>query len=454
MSLRATLILGITLVLLVSLTCGSVLVYWHAVSRVDTEMHAALAVGEHTILSAVDDMKQDVVAPLQLISLVRSLDGDRHLRATLIAKDGAILARSAPLTSAEPAPLWFQGLLVRPPYTARIAVPSGSKTFGIIALETDSHNEIGEIWSDAIVTVAILVLFCCLSALLVYWATGRALRPLNAIITAFQRIGDGNYAPEVPERGPHELVQLARGFNRMVRRLVDMAGRKDRLEEQLVEVQEEERAELARDLHDEIGPLLFAVSVDLMALEQYEAIRTEAELRSRLHATGEAVSRMQQHVKDILGRLRPPTIADLGLLHSTERLVAFWRTRYPAVSFYIDISEESLSANLGARIYRIVQESVSNALRHGRPARIDIEVARESCESLLVEVRDDGIGLQPDGPHAGLGLMGMRERVAALAGNLEVTVGLGGRGVRVRARLPVAAADAAPPPAATQERPA
>ncbi len=229
---------------------------------------------------------------------------------------------------------------------------------------------------------------------------------MKVIIAAFQRIGDGDYAPQVPERGPHELVQLSRGFNQMVRRLVDMARRKDRLEEQLVEVQEEERAELARDLHDEIGPLLFAVSVDLTALERYETIRTDAQLLSRLNATGEAIARMQQHVKAILGRLRPPTIADLGLLHSTERLVAFWRTRYPGVTFHVDISYESSNADVGARIYRIVQESVSNALRHGDPGRIDIDIARESDESLLVEVCDDGVGLQPDRTHSGLGLVG------------------------------------------------
>jgi len=225
----------------------------------------------------------------------------------------------------------------------------------------------------------------------------------------------------------------------MVARLAEMSRRKDRLEEQLVEVQEEERAELARDLHDEIGPLLFAVSVDLVAVQDNAAIRGDPQLRARLIATGEAVSRMQQQVRSILGRLRPPTVADIGLRPSVEGLTAFWRTRYPTVSFHVDIVEESFSDDVGSRIYRILQESINNALRHGRPANITLSVVRESATSVAVEICDDGVGLQSTGSHGGLGLTGMRERVGALGGELEVSTGPGGRGVRVCARLPAVA---------------
>jgi two-component system sensor histidine kinase UhpB len=438
MSLRVTLVLGIALILTTSLVCGGALVYWHAVNKVDTEMSAALAVGDQTVRNAVSDIERAAPPSQDVASLVKSLDGDRHLRATLMAPHGAVLSRSTPLQSDDPAPEWFYRMLVHEPGVSRVPVRIGPDRFGVILLETDSRNEIGEAWSDAVLTLTILVLFCFLSALLVYWVVGRSLKPLNAIVQAFQRVGSGDYAPQAPEGGPRELAQLSRGFNQMVTRLAQMSQRKDRLEEQLVEVQEEERAELARDLHDEIGPLLFAVSVDLVALREHDALRGDSQLRARLAATDEAVSRMQQHVRSILGRLRPPTVADLGLRHSVEGLTTFWRTRYPAVSFHIDIPEEGFSAEIGSGIYRIVQESVSNALRHGHPSRIELSVVRESAESVVVEVCDDGIGLQPDGMQGGLGLTGMRERVNELGGELDVSTGAGGRGVRVRARLPAA----------------
>jgi two-component system, NarL family, sensor histidine kinase UhpB len=438
-SLRLTLFLGIVLLVTTSLVCGGVLLYWHAVHKVDTEMNAALTVGERTVRNAVADIERAEVPSQDFAALVKSLDGDRHLRATLVAPHGAILARSAPLESDDPAPEWFYDLLVRPPGVIRVPVPMSSGRAGAIQLETDSRNEIGEAWDDATLTFTILVLFCSMSAMLVHWIVGRALKPLNSIILAFQRVGGGDYGAKALESGPRELAQLSKGFNQMVARLAEMSRRKDRLEEQLVEVQEEERAELARDLHDEIGPLLFAVSVDLVALHDNAAIRADPQLRGRLTATGEAVSRMQQQVRSILGRLRPPTVADIGLRPSVEGLTTFWRTRYPTVSFHLDIVDESFSDDVGSRIYRIVQESINNALRHGHPANISLSVARESATSVAVEISDDGVGLQSTGSHGGLGLTGMRERVTALGGELEVSAGPGGRGVRVRARLPAAA---------------
>jgi two-component system, NarL family, sensor histidine kinase UhpB len=437
MSLRATLILWIGLVLIASLFVGGAMVYWNAVRKVDVEMRAAIAVGEHTVHNAVDD-EEEAAAPLrQLRLLVADLDGDRHLRATLVAANGTMLARSVPLEPSDPAPQWFYNMLASKPVITRIVLPSPFGPIGVIVLETDSHNEISEVWSDVLVTLTVLALFCVLNAVLVYWTIGRALRPLNDVIAAFGRIGEGDYAPQVPERGPLELRQLSRGFNQMAAHLGDMEMRKHRLEEQLVEVQEEERAELAQDLHDDVGPLLFAVSVDLVAIQQHASMHSDPHLRERLEATREAVSRMQQHVKSILGRLRPPTVADLGLLHSIERLVGFWRTRYPSVSFQVSIPQENVDPDIGSRIYRIVQESISNALRHGAPGRIEVNVSMDTADAIVVRISDDGIGLQSGGHSTGLGLPGMRERVNSLGGTLTVTDGPGGRGVTVSARLPM-----------------
>ncbi len=224
----------------------------------------------------------------------------------------------------------------------------------------------------------------------------------------------------------------------MVARLAEIELRKRRLEEQLVEVQEEERSELARDLHDEVGPLLFAISVDLVAVEQQAARYSDAQLQQRLEATRDALTRIQQQVRDLLGRLRPLSVVDLGVDHSIQRLVAFWRTRYPAVEFaFSALLAQDLDENLGLTIYRIVQESLSNALRHGKPAAIEISIAEQRDHSILIEVRDDGVGLRGEGLRMGLGLTSMRERVSALGGELTVGAGPEGRGVLVSARLPV-----------------
>jgi two-component system sensor histidine kinase UhpB len=438
MTLRTRLMLWIGVVLVASLAFGGVLVYWHAVRKVDVEMHAAIEVGKHTIDNVVDDTEEGAAPLRQLTLLVADLDGDRHLRGMLVRPDGAVIARSTPLQPTDRVPAWFYNMLERAPEVAHIDLPPPFNQYGSIVLQTDSHNEIGEVWSDVVLTLAVLAMFCVLSAALVFLTTGRTLQPLGKIAAAFARVGDGDYALRLPESGVRELAQVSRGFNAMVERLGDMVRRQHLLEEQLVGVQEEERAELARDLHDEIGPLLFAVSVDLSALQQSNGLRADSQALGRVDAARDAISSMQQHVKAMLGRLRPPTIADLGLAHSIQGLVAFWQTRYPAVFFGVSVPEGSVPADIGARVYRVLQESISNALRHGSPGRIDVSVMQEDA-ALLVEVSDDGSGMPPEHLNAGMGLRGMRERVTALGGELTVSAGKGGRGVKVSARLPVSA---------------
>jgi two-component system sensor histidine kinase UhpB len=430
-SLRARLIIGLAWVLLASLVLGSVLVCAQASYKVDTEMRAAIDVGERTVRVALGEAQGAADPWPRLTQLVAGLDGSRHLQATLLDARGAVRARSQPLQPGEPAPAWFYKLLA---YRERqLRLPAGPD--GAILLRTDAHNEIGEVWSSALLMFGTLFAVCCLNAVLVSWLAGSALGPLTQVLAACARIGRGDYGLSIAERGARELVELVRGFNRMAGELAALAARQGRLEEQLVQVQEEERAELARDLHDEVGPLLFAVSVDLAALTQEETLSGSPALQARLGAAGEAVARMQHEVRGMLGRLRPPSVTDLGLSHSIERLAAFWQARYPQVTFEVTVLTESLSADLGTRIYRIVQESISNAVRHGRPRRIEVSVGREGRDSIRVQVRDDGIGLCAPSS-GGLGLTGMRERVVASGGELEVRSGEQGRGVVVSARLP------------------
>ncbi len=436
MSLRATLILWIGLVLVASLSVGSVLIYWHAVRKVDVEMRAAIAVGEHTVHNATDDAEEAAVPLRQLRLLVADLNGDRHLRGTLYSPEGAVLARSRPLEPESPAPGWFYSLLARSTPAPRVSLGSPSGPGGKIVLEADPRNEIAEAWSDAMLTLTVLALFCVLVAVLVFWTAGRALRYFGEAVAAFGRVGVGDYSLELRETGSLESRRLSAGFNQMVRQLRDMEARKQRLEEQLIEVQEEERAELAQDLHDDVGPLLFAVSVDLSALRQRDALRADLLVNERLEAMNEAVSRIQQHIRTILGRLRPPTVADLGLSHSIERLVGFWRTRYPGVKFQVSTPSTNIDADIGSRIYRIVQESISNALRHGRPSMIGVNIHLEDSEFIVVRISDDGVGLKHGSTGGGLGLTGMRERVSSLGGTLTISSGSEGHGVVISARLP------------------
>jgi two-component system sensor histidine kinase UhpB len=314
-------------------------------------------------------------------------------------------------------------------------------------LEPDSRNEIGEVWTQLQDELIVIGLFCTLSIALISLVVGRALRPLDRFSAALASLGSGEFAVRVEHAGPPELARLAKGFNTMVERLDAAQARNLRLNEQLMTLQEEERTELARDLHDEVGSFLFAVHLDAASIEQAAASGRVTEVAERAHAIREAVGHMQRHVRAMLHRLRPASPVDAGLTRALDSLVAFWRIRQPRINFTLEvtINEDAIGDQVLAAIYRLVQEGLSNAVRHGRPRRVRIVVEPATPASMalnqevIVQIADDGIGLTPFGT-PGLGLKGMHERVEGLNGTLHVGSDNHGPGLVVTARLPYASA--------------
>jgi two-component system, NarL family, sensor histidine kinase UhpB len=434
-SLRNRLLFSIFITLLLSLVAGSAFTYWHALQKIETEMSAAIAVGGRIAHNAVDDTEEGADPPRRLALTIADFDGDRHLRASLVV-DGKVVKSSRLAKPESPAPQWFYDLLAGPPQVLRVQLPPMFDGFGGVVLQTDAANEVAEVWGDVGLTLSVLTIFCLLVLAFVYWTLSSAIRPLQDLTGAFARVGERDYRERVPERGPLELVRLYQGFNRMVAELAGTEQQNKRLQEQLATVQDEERADLARNLHDEIGPLLFAADVDAVAIAQLAEGGKHEQIPERVGIIREAIGHMQRHVREILGRLRPAVLLDVGLAHAIDNLVSFWRAHRPKLNFHIDVPDGSFGELLDGTVYRVVQESLSNAVRHGNPSSIEVAVKKQSDGSIGIRITDDGGGLKGGGRPGGLGIIGMQERVAALGGKLEVNDRPEGRGVVVTARIP------------------
>jgi two-component system, NarL family, sensor histidine kinase UhpB len=185
---------------------------------------------------------------------------------------------------------------------ARVDIPSPSNA---ILPEAGPYNEIEEASRDD----AVLATLCARVLSIAYWTIGRAVRPSQGLPAAFSRIGDGDYAARIAERGPFELTRICRGFNQMGRRPGEMEARNWYLTERLAIV--EERSDPARDLHDEIGPLLFASDVDLASTCKHKELRSHPVIAPGIYAIRDAVGQTQKGVGSILGQLRP-TLLDRG----------------------------------------------------------------------------------------------------------------------------------------------
>ena len=440
MPLRLRLIALIALVLLISLACGSALVGWHAAGSVRTELRAALDVGAKTIGNGIDELARSGDRARELRRLVATFNGNRHVRAILLDAREQQLAVSSLFVPTQRVPGWFRDLIGGEPGALRLAVPAGNDGIAAIVLQADPVNEIGEVWGESRDAVLVLAGFALLSALLICVVIGRALRPLETLSAAFRQIGKGDYYGSVPERGPPELARLANGFNLMAQRLAAVAAQNHRLNQRLLTLQSEERADLARDLHDEVGPLLFAVDMTAATIEHLAGSGRATDIPPQVRLIHDAVGRMQRHVRAILGRLRP--IRAIGVVAAVDRLAAFWRSRRPDIEFIVAVAveEDRIGEDLKETIYRIVQEGVSNAIRHGKPAQVEVVVRHDDADRIRIEVTDDGIGMAEEGMvvrgPAQLGLMGMRERVMAMAGSLSIQHGRNGTGLALVARVP------------------
>ena len=219
-----------------------------------------------------------------------------------------------------------------------------------------------------------------------------------------------------------------------------------RLARQYLEIQEAERRALARDLHDELGQHLNAMKIDAVGVRDHCAA-LEAPIA---HAAAEIVSgldRVQAVVVGLIRQLRPVGLDELGLAAALEHCVAEWRRRLPrlALELSVDAPLEELDEMRRLALYRLVQEGLTSVARHSRATRVAIRIGSEpdraphAGAAIVAAIEDDGVGMDPAGTGLGLGLVGMRERVEAVGGSLQVQRS-GAGGCALRALIPLGTA--------------
>jgi len=443
MSLRLRLICLIAIVLAASLAVEGTIVFFNASRSVQTEMNSALQVGEQIVKDALSRLPESPNRRRDLEGLVAAFKGNRHLRVSLTG--GAIAAVEPPLERSHFGAVshWFVRFLGITPVAARVPVTIAGQDYGSILIETDPRNEILEVWNDLGDSLITLTLFFGLNILLIYFFIGRALQPLGRLAAALKQVGQGDYTMRIGGNPVPELSLLQRSFDRMAAKLAEMDEEQRRLNERLLTLQEEERGDIARDLHDEVSPFLFAVNADLAAIARLARQGRGAEIAGQIQSTLDAVSHMQRQIRTMLLRLRPGVLDDFGLAAAIMSVVEFWRRRCPGIRFHMRLppDEASFGALIDIAIYRVVQESLSNAVRHGNPAEISVSVTPAAAggppDCVTVEVSNDGTGMDKTAGF-GFGLTGMRERVHALGGRL-VLAQEPGLGLSVTATFPVPA---------------
>lgn len=382
--------------------------------------------------------------------------------------DGQVLQRFCGGTQSDPADppalfvVLYRELLGRGQEAVRPVLRRGAK-LGEAVASIDPATLAAQAWHDAGRLIAALAIALPLLCGLVYAALARALRPTRSIRAGLARIAANDLSTRLPPFDLAELSAVRDVFNHLAESLETALADRNELTRRLIALQDDERRHLARELHDEFGQSLAAVRA-LAASARQSAAQDCPALLGECDGIARIATGMMETLRGALFRLRPPDVDELGLAASLEGLVAGWNGRSRGdTRFDIRLSgrAEQLPAAVGASLYRIAQEALTNAAKHAGATRVALDltvretaVAPGQCEVREVEltVADDG-GTADQAVKAGMGLLGMRERVAALGGRLSFEVGQS-RGAALRVIIPVASSQMPKPedPQAAAER--
>lgn len=212
-----------------------------------------------------------------------------------------------------------------------------------------------------------------------------------------------------------------------------------KLSANLQNAREDERARIARELHDELGQTLTAVKMDIEFLRRQTLADSAA---AKLDDMSELVEATLGAIRRIASDLRPVILDDLGLKAAVEWLAHDFRKRNPHIQcqLALELQEAQISDTLAIASFRVVQECLTNVARHAQASKVHVMMTLRHNRELAICVQDNGRGLpamqEQPGSHGGYGLLGMRERVAALSGSYKLE-NLPGEGLIVDVTLPL-----------------
>lgn len=347
----------------------------------------------------------------------------------------SIRTAGQPAATRTPHPL-LAWLGLAPPVRVEQEIRIGSQ---VLFIAPNPRSEIDERLADTVQIWNTLLFFFGTTLLITWYCADRALAPVRELEASLQRLARGEPDPALPAFALREFGRVARAIEHLAAALAAARAAQRDLARQLIAVQEEERRTLARELHDDMGQTMTALSVTAAHLARNaEQLAPSAvaecagELRRDLRTCADQLRAM-------LKTLRPHGLHAGSLAHTLRELVQGWRGRNTGIEFTLDLAQPmpDIGDAMALSVYRVVQEALTNVVRHSGARHCTVRLSA-GATLLALEIIDDGCGLPATlRPHGGL--LGMHERVGMAGGCLHTLPNPGG-GLRLRALFPLAGA--------------
>jgi two-component system sensor histidine kinase UhpB len=372
-----------------------------------------------------------------LNSFLRSLGYVRSSEITLYDIRGNIMYESPPSSyrSEIHPPAWFVQMVAPRPEIVQRPV-----RYGLLIVKSNASGSIREAWRGVSQLMWIGFGFFVVLNMMVYWLLSHSLKPVNDILAAINKMEQGDLKVRLNKFKLPEFDTIGHSLNRMAESLeAERQLEENRQLTQLIQTHiEDERRSLARELHDELGQYVTAIKTFAVGI----ANKTESKMpdvASNAQTIVAAANHIYDGMHNIIRHLRPGSLDNLGLSETLRDAVNQWQSTNPEVKFNLKLSGnlDALGESLNINFYRIIQESVTNALRYANATQLDINLKQAKNGDLILNIKDNGVGmatLNVDQTQH-FGLLGMRERTQALHGKFNVDSELG-KGTSITVSIP------------------
>lgn len=333
-------------------------------------------------------------------------------------------------------PQWFVELV-----SPKIEIVQRRVRYGLLIITTSPAGSVREAWVGFRQLMLIGIGFFIALNIMVYALLSHALRPVRHILGAINRMEQGDLTTRLQHFKLPEFDRIGISLNRMAESLeAERQLEENRQLTQLIQKHiEDERRSLARELHDELGQYVTAIKTFAVGIANKTKTKMP-DVEANAQVIVGAANQIYDGMHNMIRQLRPGSLDNLGLSETIRDAVNTWQTQHPNIRFELSLSEEldTLGETLNINIYRVIQESVNNALKHAKATQIAITLHRASESELTINIQDNGIGMNvcnvDQSQH--FGLLGMRERVQSLAGSFHLDA-LPEQGTTIRVSIPI-----------------
>ncbi|MDA7834645.1 histidine kinase [Methylophilaceae bacterium] len=425
MSLKSKLLIYINSLLLIATLIGLLTILMVTQKNVREEVLSTMTLAEFAIEQGVKKNPDFYLFQREDSDLGFSeLSEIRHLKIQFFNNQDILLEETSnTLDEIKPPPYWFIFLIEKLSeeiFFSKINIDQRGEMTGYILIKPEPIYEYAEIWQQIKVGLWIIGAFLILINVVVLILFSHMIKPINKIIEGFEKLEAGNYKSKINRSNILELDIIGKKFNSMINNLRQSNDKIHKLSQNLINVQEQEKSELARDLHDELGQSLTALQAEAASISK------STKKSSRDDAIFNVIQlskNMMLSTREIIKKLNLGLIEDLGLESALIELFENWKRRFKGVKFEYKIEDKALrkiTKQETAHLYRIFQEALTNIAKHSEPKNIKITVkSLDRGNKTRILISNDGIKSNLAN-NEGLGLIGIAERVDQINGSLEV----------------------------------